>query len=243
MLNSIWQSIAADYAAYQENTRPLDMGKEEWPGWEGKHLRLLKGKTCLNQAYIAATEAESIEDHLLYARILYAMHREYTQCRDSHEGFRFYVAPGWEQVKLAVADGQRLTAKELAFYQETYEDLLYQTAQMTWSAEQDQQAYALVDGLSEIPDFCFHDSKPVHFEHGSDYAQLTLEYRDIRLCLAFDHPYDIQVNGDPLTNWLQDFYCYRSNRNKEIITFDVGYYTIVCTGVRVKSMERIDQTD
>lgn len=238
MLSPLWQSIAADYAAYHENTRPLDLAKDEWPGWEGNHLRRLKGTTNLSKAYVAAMEAETVEDHLLFARILFSMYREHTRCMDDHESLRFYIAPGWEQVKKAVANGQRLTAKELAYYQETFEDLSYQVTQTTESPEQDKQAYAMIDGLSEIPDFCFHDSKPVHFEHGSDYALLTLEYYDIRLILEFDNPYEIQVNGDPLTNWIKDFHCYRSFRNPKHITFDVGYYHIECEGVRVKFEER-----
>ena len=44
MLSPLWQSIADDYAAYWENTRPLDLSKDEWPGYEQNQIRLLKGK-------------------------------------------------------------------------------------------------------------------------------------------------------------------------------------------------------
>lgn len=240
MLSLLWQSIADNYAAYCENIRPLDLGKVGWPGWEANQLRRFKGKTCLGQAYIAASEAQTVEDHLLYAQILYAMYHENLQNGSEYERFHSFIAPGWEQVKLAVAAGQRMIAKELAFYQETYEELAYIVQQTTDSREQSEQAYALVEGLSAVPEYGFHDSKPVHFEHGNEYALLVLEFHDIRLTLEFDHPYEIQVNGDPITNWINDFYCYRSFRNSEYIIFDVGYYHIECKGVRVKSTEKID---
>ena len=237
MPDTVWKKIAEDYAIYCECTRPLDMTKEEWPGWEANHLRMLNGTTHLWQAYIAAAQAEE-KDHLLYARILFSIYRECTAQCDSHEALRFYVAPGWEQVQLAIAEGQHPTERELDFYRSTFEELSYVVKCEDGSDEEIKKAYMLVEGLEQYPDFSFHDSKPVHFEHTEHSAELTLEYDDLRLCLEFTDIYEIHVEGDPSTNWIEEFYCYCAFRNQECVCFDVGYYRIWCKGIRVKSALR-----
>lgn len=72
---------------------------------------------------------------------------------------------------------------------------------------------------------------------------LTLEYRGLRAVFEFTDPYEIQINGDPTCNWIQDFYCFRALWNPDYIVFDVGYYHIECKGVRMKSIEQFSEDE
>ena len=113
----------------------------------------------------------------------------------------------------------------MTYYERTYKEMAYNVHHTNDTGEQVEQAYAMIPGLVES-NFGIHDSKPIRFEHAESYALLTLEYRDLRAAFEFSDPYEIQVNGDPISNWIQEFYCYRAFWNPDNIIFDVGYYHI-----------------
>ena len=52
---------------------------------------------------------------------------------------------------------------------------------------------------------------------------------------------DIHVDGDSVTNWIMDFYCYPCFQSKELFTFDVGYYKIICSSISVENVEKLDR--
>ena len=54
----------------------------------------------------------------------------------------------------------------------------------------------------------------------------------------FEGLVDIEVNGDPTTNWINDFYCYPAFHNKDLLKFDIGYYRILCEKIKVIAVER-----
>ena len=53
---------------------------------------------------------------------------------------------------------------------------------------------------------------------------------------------DIYIDGDPVTNWIMDFYCYPCFHSRELYTFDVGYYKIICSSISVEKIEKNEIT-
>lgn len=46
------------------------------------------------------------------------------------------------------------------------------------------------------------------------------------------------MNVDPLQSWITDFDCYPCFHNKDLLTFDIGYYKIVCSKISVEDIQR-----
>ena len=68
---------------------------------------------------------------------------------------------------------------------------------------------------------------------------MKLKYDGITVTFLFEEIVDIHVDGDPVTNWIMDFYCYPCFHNKELFTFDVGYYKIICSSISIENVERL----
>ena len=229
-MDDIWKAIAEDY----------DMAKQCL--WCPKHAcnwfrQEDKGRYHLWKAYYAATQAET-KANLLYARVLMMMNDEQYNAWE-HDRFRKYVAPAKEAYEAAIREvGKQPTAKEMEKVNFLYDSLQYVLKKTENTSEQVIEAYKLIEGLNDVQDFCFHDSKPIWFEHTSETARLKLDFDGLVVTFEFEGLVDIEVNGDPTTNWINDFYCYPAFHNKDLLKFDIGYYRILCEKIKVIAVER-----
>lgn len=188
-------------------------------------------------AYQSARTSEE-KDHLLYARILSLMewkHRYLSEYDRLHK----FIAPAFEEYKLAVQnDGQRPSEKELQSIQRKFSELTYICERMVDYGEELERAYHMIEASDLLANFGFHDSKPMFFQHTDQVAILKLNYNGLVATFEFTGLYEIEVNGDPLTNWINEMYCYHSYWNKDYIVFDIRYYRIECEHVKVLSVEK-----
>ncbi|MCQ2439202.1 MAG: hypothetical protein MJ074_05540 [Oscillospiraceae bacterium] len=224
-MNNLWKRIVDNY----QIAKQCLWCPKNASGW---HRQEDKGRYHLWQAYYEAKTAEHIIDNLLYARILMMMSHEHFNVSD-YDRFHKYIAPAREAYSKAVATGQTVTEQELKAVNLSFESLQYTLKKTENTREQSMAAYACVDGLNDIKDFCFHDSKPVYFEHQDNRALLKLDYDGICVTFEFTDLLEFEANGDPTCNWINDFYCYPLFHNPEYYFFDVGYYRITCKQIRV----------
>ena len=112
--------------------------------------------------------------------------------------------------------------KEMEKVNFLYDSLKYVLKKIENTSEQVIEAYKHIEGLNDVQDFCFHDSKQIWFEHTSETAKLKLDFDGIVVTFGFDGIIDIEVNGDPTMNWINDFYCYPAFHNKNVLHFDIG---------------------
>lgn len=193
-----------------------------------------KGMYHLWKAYYDATNTAD-KDYLLYARILMMMYQERRSAEYSYTCFHKYVSPAKDAYEKAIAIGDNPSDKEMETVRRYYESLKYELEKTSDDSNQIEEAYRCIDGLQNIPDFCFHDSKPIYFEHDKDTALLKLDYDGMTISLKFTGLFDVEVNGDPTTNWISEFYCYPDFYNKALLHFDIGYYRILCEKISVVS--------
>ncbi len=226
-MNDNWDSIIEDY----KKARFALVCPEHCSGW---HINYDNGFYYLWKAYHDATEAKT-KKPLWYARILDLMGNQQRYKMSDYDRFKKFVEPAYEQYKIALNTDNPPTPKEWDFAEREYKSMLYEIE--IKDSPYDEQM-KIIEGYEQLDDFGFHDSKPVFFSHTDKSAELHLEFGDIIVVFGFEDIYDIHVDGDPLTNWINDFYCYRSYFNKDFIIFDVGYYIISCSRVFVKSVER-----
>ncbi|MDO4491815.1 MAG: hypothetical protein Q4B85_12180 [Lachnospiraceae bacterium] len=230
-MEDIWKTIAEDYEiAKQCLWCPKHPG-----GWIRQED---KGRYYLWKAYYAATQTEP-KDYLLYARVLMMMNDEQHHAWE-YDRFHKYIAPAKEAYAVAIHEGgKQPTAKEIEKVNFLFDSLQYVLKKTENTSEQVIDAYKLIEGLNDIQDFQFHDSKPIWFEHTSDRATLKLDFDGVVVTFSFEGLIDIEVNGDPTTNWINDFYCYPAFHNKDVLQFDIGYYRILCEKINVTDVERI----
>ena len=93
-----------------------------------------------------------------------------------------------------------------------------------------------IKGYEKLGCFQFHDSKPIHFEHGETSARLALQFEEI-VVFRFNDILNIEVHGDPATDYIFYFYCYPSYHNASLLNFDVGLYKILCSSISVESVK------
>ena len=67
---------------------------------------------------------------------------------------------------------------------------------------------------------------------------MKLYFEGVLVTFLFEGLIDIEVQGDPTTNWIDDFYCYPAFYSKDVIQFDIDYYKILCKKIKVISVER-----
>lgn len=187
------------------------------------------------KAYHKACETEP-KDYLLFARILAMMADESRFSVLDYERYNKYIKPAAEAYTLAEKAGQHPTEKELKKIRFTADSLAYVIERENAPYE---EQFKFIHGYEQLDNFGFHDSKPVWFEQTEDSARLKLKYYDMTVTFFFEGIVDIHVDGDPLTNWIQDFYCYPCLHNKELFTFDIGYYKIMCSSISVENIEGI----
>ena len=225
-----WKQISDDYNIAKQC---LWCPKRE-SGW---HREEGKGNYHLWKAYYAASNSAE-KDNLIYARILMMMYYERNKFEFSYDCFHKYIAPAKEAYNKAIANGYQPYDKEIEKVDYYYESLKYEIEKTSNDSKQIEEAYKCIDGFEKISDFCFHDSKPIHFEHNRDTALLKLDYDGMVVSFLFTGLYDLEVNGDPTTNWISDFYCYPAFHNKKLLRFDVGYYRILCEKISIASVEK-----
>lgn len=191
-----------------------------------------KGYYHLWKAYYAAIEQDEKEE-LLYARILIMMAREDRNSYFNHY-YRFhkYIEPAKDAYDKAIANNELISDKEYEELVRTYNYLTY----MLKLEDGSKESYSLIPGLNELEEFCFHDSKPIRFEHLGDKAELDLEYYEITIRIRFERIFDIRLECDPVCNWINEFYCYRDFYIPERIVFDIGFYKIVCEAITAEKL-------
>lgn len=196
-----------------------------------------QGRYYMWCAYHAASLSEE-KDSLMWARILIMMSRENFNLSE-YERFHKFISPAKIAYDEAKAFGCQISDKELEFVNRTYDNLKYVLEKTDESERQFEEAYACIEGLNEIKDFSFHDSKPVHFEHQSNRALLKLDYYGVCVTLEFTELLSINVDDiDPIANWILCFYCYPLLWNPKYYCFDIGYYRIICEHIRVIEVVR-----
>ena len=192
-------------------------------GW---YRRYDEGFFHLWQAYYLS-KCEDDKKELLYARILMMMNHEMHSV-SNYEKFHKFVAPAKDAYEKAKLNGGKVWEQEYKNICSTYESLKYELLKTKNDKEIIDEAYSLIEGLKDITDFQFHDSKPIYFEHDKNSAVLILEFHELKVRLQFEGVIDLNISGDPSCNWIMDFYCYRGFYNPKTIIFDVGFYKILC---------------
>lgn len=223
-----WKTIREHY----ELAKACLWCPEHADGWRRRED---EGYYHLWNAYYMAVNSEVRED-LLYARVLMMMDHETRNITD-YDRYHKYIQPAFEAYKRAGYSAGDETNAEVKQIKRAFEELRYVLEKTSGDKEQIEQAYSLIDGFDIFPDFDFHDSKPIYFEHTKDRAVLRLEYDGVTAELVFEGLIDIDVNGDPLTNWIMDFYCYKAFHNDKVLVFDIGYYKILCESIHVKKCD------
>ncbi len=228
-MNEKWQKIEKLYLSakkclYCPNCGDWSMDEEN-------------GMYFLWSAYHEAKDSEE-KDHLLYARILAMMD-------DKRQWYEFNLMPGKNYAKLALDEyllaekesPGTVPEKEMLRIKQRTDYLAYIDKHTKNNAECCENAYKLIEGIATVKGFCFHDSKPKSFEHGEKWAVLKLAYDEKLITLRFDDVFDIEVNIDPVCNWINDFYCYYEFCRNDVIVFDVGFYKITCRRISVAGCE------
>lgn len=226
-----WEKIRAEYNQARACLR--EDGKDGW------HRKQEEGWYHLWTAYYLATNTEPKEP-LLYARILSMLNAECQFHYSDYDRYHLFVKPAEEAYSVAVASGLIPTDRELEMNQFYSETLAYQFECLNQDYE---EQIKLISGYEKLEHFGFHDSKPVWFEQTGDTARLTLEYNDIQATFLFEGILDFHVEGDPVTSWISEFFCYPCYHNKELLFFDVEYYRITCKRITVEKIKKADNNE
>jgi hypothetical protein len=223
---SKWLEIESDYDAAKACLWcPREAG--EW------HRVDAKGHFYLWKAYYSATQEEEKQD-LLYARILIMMADEDRENRfNNYILFHRYIAPAKDAYERAIQNNEAVCDNEYEKLIRTYNYLKYMLDMEDGSDE----SYSMICGLNEIEElFCFHDAKTIRFEHVGDTAEIDIKYYDVTVRLIFKGIFDIQINTDPICDYINEFYCYKHFDIPERIVFDIGFYKIVCEQITAEKI-------
>lgn len=93
-------------------------------------------------------------------------------------------------------------------------------------------AIKLLKGHECLDEFSFHDSKFISLECNDQSAVLKLQDGDI-YHFEFSDIYDIEMNCDPLTAYVNDFSIYQVAPDLETIVFDIEFLKIICKHITV----------
>ena len=223
----VWEQISKDY----EVAKICLWCPDKIKNW---HRDEDKGFYHMWKAYYSALTQEE-KELLVYARILVMMAHERRFSINNYDCFHKYIEPAMQAYNDAINLGENIPEQELESIKRDFESLEYELKK----EEEYEEAYALIEGLNEIENFGFHDSKPVYFEHNEKDAYLDLDYDNNIVRFNFIGVYEIEINGDPTCNYINDFFCYRWWYNKEILYFDIGYYRIKCSKIVAIKKENV----
>ena len=229
MNKELWNKVAENY----EMAKKCFWCPKDVLNW---HRNDEQGYYYLWCAYHAATMSEE-KDSLLYARILVMMSQENHNISD-YRRFHTMIAPAMAAYEEAISSGCSVSEKEFAVIKGTYDRLKYVLKKTDESPEEIEKAYSIIEGLPGFEDFCFHDSKPIYFEHHEESALLKLDYNGLCVTFEFTGLLEIQINTDPVCDWIDEFHCYPLFHNTKYICFDVGLYRITCEHIRVVNVTR-----
>lgn len=222
-MNEIWTQIFEDYKV----ARYALWGSKHLSNWSRDET---KGYYHMFKAYYEALNAEEKEP-LVFARILVMMGDE-TDCKQSdYTRLHRYYLPAREQYELAVKAGLKPSDEELE-HVNLYTDMLVYQFECEDKNYYEQLSY--IEGHERLTDFGFHDSKVIFFSHDKTSAVMKLQYDSEKVLeLHFEDIYDIKIHTDPVSDWINEFYCYPLFSCKEQLIFNIGFYKIICTKIFV----------
>ena len=218
-----WNEIRSDY----EKAKSALWCPEGAAGW---HRDEGTGWYYMWKAFHEASAQEG-KDQLLYARILAMMASECRIRTQDYDRYHRYVKPALDAYILAEQAGQQPGKEEMQRIRFEAESLAYELERQDLPFEEQIKP---ITGHENLNDFSFHDSKPVRFEQFEESARLSLQYGDVTATFLFEGVLEVHVESDPRTNWIGDFSCYPCFPNNRILTFDVGYYRIICERISVE---------
>ena len=188
----------------------------------------------MRRAYHHAMSSNTKEP-LLFARILSMMASETRWGTNDYDRYYKYIKPAHEAYQLAMNSDHQPTEKE-------WERIKYEAESLSYELEcqslSDEEQLMNIQGHEKLGGFQFHDSEPIHFEHSKDMALLVVRYNDITVTFHFEKVVDMKLSGDPLSCWIDDFYCYPCFHNKNLYVFDAGFYRIICERISVENVVR-----
>ena len=224
----IWETIIADY----KEARFCLWCPKHCNNWRRQENR---GFYYLWKAYHFAEEAQE-KRPVWYARILYMMACEQKYKQHRYDILNRYLKPcvaAYEEAKQSEEVPSKLEVERASYL---FKEYSYEQSRRSHTEENDTKARALIKGLSDIPDFQFHDSQVIAFSHDKEEARLTLEYEGITLTLLFEGVDEVCVYGvDPYVAYIYDGYCYPVFRANASIMFDIEAYKIRCSEISVES--------
>lgn len=218
-----WEDIRALYEKARENL------------WNLKHCKSWKrdeetGWYYLWSAYHFANISDAKQvDHRTYARILGMLASELHYKIYDDERYQKFPLPALKEYEKAIACGQEVEDKEYNRVKEECDAEEYQADREMNPEKNWKEFISLIENGELINEkgFEFHDSKPVYFQHTDTEAILKLSNYDLLAVFRFQGLYSIEIDTDPVSNWVIDFYCYRIKETGKL-KFSAGDYYIIC---------------
>ena len=192
------------------------------------------------QMWLACHEAmkNPVKDHLWYARILFMMLTEQRKNFSDYKLLHDYANVFMEEYQLAIEAGTPPTDRELEAAKFERDWLQHKVECKTNEINDWEKSIQLIEGSELLGDFSFYDSEPTMFKHEKDRAFLKLKYKDTVATFEFTDIYEIEIDCDPVTCYIDGFFCYPFFRdNLERIVFDINQYKIICKNIRVVSVK------
>lgn len=185
-------------------------------------------------AYYKAQRAESV-NHLWLGRILYLIADKYRFKFSDYDILNKYAEPAFHEFEKAMASNEEHPFdKEFESARQLYKHLKYHEDNQKDCLEKYAQIINCLEGDPLPEHFDFYDSQPQSFETHGNKATLSFEHDNSLIILHFDDVYEININTDPVTDFIQEFYCYPDFGRNNLILFDIGFYKILCAHIRVQ---------
>lgn len=215
-MTKLWDRIIEDYKIARK-CLVYSRGTDCWIRQENK------GMYHLWSAYYTALNAEE-KNHLFYARDLALMGWEMRAKSSNYELLNKYYKPAVEQYNLALKENPDcVNPKEVENVKKNYEHYKYIVEKSSIRTDEDYyNAIKLLEGYECLDEFSFHDSKFISLECKEESAVLKLQCDDI-YHFEFSDIYDIEMNCDPLTAYVNDFAIYQAAPDSETIVFDIEF--------------------
>ena len=186
-------------------------------------------------AYHMAKESEE-KEHLWYGRILYMMLSEHRFMYSNYKLLHKFAIPMMEEFNLAIEDGDSPTEKEFKTAKRYYDWLIYDEKCHSNEYNGSDKSFQLIENGELLKEFDYIDSVPVHFEHNLDSAILKLKSGETVATFEFSDILEINLSGEPYSNWVEDFFCYPRRIDKDgpnELIFEIDNYKIICKHIKV----------